>query len=193
MSAQTGAASHPPIVPMMDGEALAAFLRSRRPHPPAIGASGLDGYLTALIIGPRFIDPRQWIPLFVGDKALMAPEGTPEFSAVQTIVANYNRISACLADFPGAFRPKFDDRGNGVWDSIFWTGGFLSATEHAPRLWRPVIRGHSSTGDIIAPIRALSSSSKTIAGDAEMRAVAKAAVDIREYFMPRRVKDARRR
>lgn len=54
MSAQTGAASRPPIVPIMDGEALAAFLRSRRPHPPAIGASGLDGYLTALIIGPRF-------------------------------------------------------------------------------------------------------------------------------------------
>lgn len=95
-----------------------------------------------MIIGPRFIDPRLWIPLFVGDKALTAPEGTPEFAAVQTIVANYNRISACLADFPGAFRPKFDDRGNGEWDAIFWTGGF---------------------------------------------------VDIREYFMPRRVKDAHRR
>lgn len=192
MSAQTGAASHPPIVPMMDGEALAAFLLGRRPHPPAFGTSGLDGYLTALIIGPRFIDPRSWIPLFTGDQALIAPEGTPEFSAVQTIVANYNRISACLADFPSAFRPKFDDRGNGVWDSIFWTGGFLSATEHAPRLWNPVISGHSSTGDIIAPIRALSSSTRTV-GDAEMRAVAKAVVDIREYFMPRRVKDARRR
>lgn len=82
---------------------------------------------------------------------------------------------------------------NGVWDSIFWTGGFLSATEHAPRLWNPVIRGYSSTGDIIAPIRALSSSSKTTVGDAEMRAVAKAVVDIRKYFMPRRVKDTRRR
>lgn len=191
MSAPADAAPHPPIVPIMDGEALAAFLR-RRPHPPAIGASGLDGYLTALIIGPRFIDPRLWIPLFAGDKALMAPQGTPAFSAVQTIVANYNRISACLADFPETFRPKFDDRGNGNWDGIFWTSGFLSATEHAPRLWNPVIKGHSSTGDIIAPIRALSSSTKTV-GEAERRSVTKAVVDIREYFMPRRVKDARRR
>jgi uncharacterized protein len=24
--------------------------------------SGIDGYLTALVIAPKFIDPRQWIP-----------------------------------------------------------------------------------------------------------------------------------
>lgn len=35
--------------------------------------SGLDGYLTALIIGPKFIDPRQWIPLLTGAEANSYP------------------------------------------------------------------------------------------------------------------------
>jgi uncharacterized protein len=48
--------------------------------------SGLDGYLTALIIGPRFIDPRQWIPELTGPDALNLPMETIEHRAVQTIV-----------------------------------------------------------------------------------------------------------
>ncbi|MGZ2402788.1 yecA family protein [Rhizobium ruizarguesonis] len=58
--------------------------------------SGLDGYLTALIIGPKFINPYQWIPLFAGEGAMALPMETTEHQAVQTIVAEYNRISATL-------------------------------------------------------------------------------------------------
>jgi uncharacterized protein len=49
---------------MLDDAAFEAFVNKRRPHAPVFSMDGLDGYLTALIIGPRFIDPRQWIPLF---------------------------------------------------------------------------------------------------------------------------------
>ena len=35
---------------------------------------GLDGYLTALIIGPKFIDPRLWLTALVGDTAIMAED-----------------------------------------------------------------------------------------------------------------------
>ncbi|TIX80203.1 MAG: UPF0149 family protein, partial [Mesorhizobium sp.] len=52
----------------------------QRPHPPVFGMDGLDGYLTALIIGPRFIDPRQWIPLFAGEQALIALKARPRRS-----------------------------------------------------------------------------------------------------------------
>ncbi|RWY34455.1 YecA family protein, partial [Falsigemmobacter intermedius] len=66
---------------MLDEKDFFDVLRAQRPSPPATDPQTLDGYLTALIIGPRFIDPRQWIPSFVGEGALMAPEHTTEAKA----------------------------------------------------------------------------------------------------------------
>ena len=59
--------------PKLDDEAFEAFIRARRPVSPIWSMSGLDGYLTALIIGPRFIDPRQWIPELTGPDARSCP------------------------------------------------------------------------------------------------------------------------
>src|SRR5690606_9396663 len=112
-----GASSLPPSRPMLDDAAFEAFLHKRRPHPPVFSMSGLDGYLTALIIGPRFIDPRQWIGLFAGERALMALGGTTEALAVQTLVANYNRISTGLAETPEIWRPRFARRKDGTFDA----------------------------------------------------------------------------
>ncbi|WP_028749711.1 UPF0149 family protein, partial [Rhizobium mesoamericanum] len=56
--------------PKLDDDAFEAFIRRRRPPSPIWSMSRLDGYLTALIIGPRFIDPRQWIPELTGPDAL---------------------------------------------------------------------------------------------------------------------------
>ena len=64
--------------PKLDDEAFEAFIRARRPVSPIWSMSGLDGYLTALIIGPRFIDPRQWIPELTGPDALNLPMETTE-------------------------------------------------------------------------------------------------------------------
>ncbi|WP_260684830.1 UPF0149 family protein [Rhizobium laguerreae] len=80
----------------LDDEAFEAFIRGRRPASPIWSMSGFDGYLTALIIGPKFIDPRQWIPELTGPDALNLPMETTEHQAVQTIVAEYNRIDETL-------------------------------------------------------------------------------------------------
>jgi uncharacterized protein len=154
VAARPAAASpRPPSRPMLDDAAFETFLHKRRPHPPVFSMDGLDGYLTALIIGPRFIDPRQWIGLFAGEQALMALEGTTEALAVQTLVANYNRISVGLAETPETWRPRFARREDGTYVAFEWSTAFLLATGYAPRLWRPVLHGHAKTGDIIAPIR----------------------------------------
>lgn len=184
------ASSVPPSRPMLDDAAFETFLHKQRPHPPVFGMDGLDGYLTALIIGPRFIDPRQWIPLFAGEQALMALEGTTEALAVQTLVANYNRISTGLGETPETWRPRFARRNDGSFDPFHWSTAFLLATGYATRLWRPVLRGHAATRDIIAPIRDTTGVNSRL-DDAGVAAVAKAVVAIRSYFMPQRVKAAR--
>ncbi|MBM3095534.1 YecA family protein, partial [Ensifer sp. T173] len=53
--------------------------------------------------------------------------------------------------------------------------------------WRPVLRGHAVTGDIIAPIRKLGEA-KRKATSQDAADVAGALVSIRTYFMPKRAK-----
>lgn len=184
------ASSRPPSRPMLDDVAFEAFLHKRRPHPTVFSMDGLDGYLTALIIGPRFIDPRQWIPLFAGERALMALEGTTEALAVQTLAANYNRISTGLAETPEIWRPRFAQREDATFDAFAWSTAFLLATGFARSLWRPVLRGHAATCDIIAPIRDTTGADSRL-DNTGVAAIAKAVVAIRSYFMAKRIKVAR--
>ena len=173
--------------PKLDDGAFEAFIRGRRPASPIWSMSGLDGYLTALIIGPKFIDPRKWIPELTGPDALNLPMETTEHQAVQTIVAEYNRISASLSETPKAHRPRFTRIDDQTFDIFDWNLCFLLGTGYAPKLWRPVLQGHAVTGDIIAPIRKLGEG-KRKATHQDAAAVAKALVNIRTYFMPKRVK-----
>ncbi|MFW8642238.1 UPF0149 family protein [Rhizobium beringeri] len=121
---------------------------------PAYRQTVDKGSMHQRFIGPKFINPYQWIPLFAGEGAMALPMETTEHQAVQTIVAEYNRISATLGERPEEYRPRFSHITYSH-DSFDWHTGFLLGTEFAPRLWSPVIRGHAVTGDIIAPIRAL--------------------------------------
>ncbi|AYG59925.1 UPF0149 family protein [Rhizobium jaguaris] len=173
--------------PKLDDDAFEAFIRKRRPPSPIWSMSGLDGYLTALIIGPKFIDPRKWIPELTGPDALNLPMETIEHRAVQTIVAEYNRISASLSETPKDHRPKFTRIDDQTFDPFDWDLCFLLGTGYAPRLWQPVLRGHAVTGDIIAPIRKLGET-KRKATRQDAAAVAEALVNIRTYFMPKRAK-----
>ena len=173
--------------PKLDDEAFEAFIRGRRPASPIWSMSGLDGYLTALIIGPKFIDPRKWIPELTGQDALNLPMQTTEHRAVQTIVAEYNRISTSLSETPKDHRPRFTRIDDQTCDPFDWDVCFLLATGYAPRLWQPVLRGHAVTGDIIAPIRKLGET-KRKATRKDVTDVAEALVNIRTYFMPKRAK-----
>lgn len=190
VAAPAAASPLPPSRPMLNDAAFEAFLHKRRPHPPVFSMSGLDGYLTALIIGPRFIDPRHWIGLIAGEQAMMALEGTTGALAVQTLVANYNRISTGLAETPQTWRPRLARRKDGTFDAFAWSTAFLLATGYAQRLWRPVLHGHPSTGDIIAPIRDTTTADSRL-DEESAAAIARAVVAIRSHFMPNRARAAR--
>ncbi len=149
--------------------------------------SALDGYLTALIIGPKFIDPRKWIPERTGLDALNLPMETTAHQAVRAIVAEYNRISASLSETPKDHRPRFTRIDDQTFDPFDWDLCFLLGTECAPKLWQPELRGHAVTGDFIAPIRKLGET-KRKATRQDDAAVAEALVNVRTYFMPKRAK-----
>lgn len=74
-----------------------------------------------------------------------------------------------------------------TYDTMDWRISFLMGTDFSQKQWRPVIRGHAITGDIIAPIRKLSEALRP-ASQTDAAAVAEALVKIRSYFMPKRSK-----
>ena len=84
--------------PMLEPGELEEFLLTCRPSVPVLSVDGLDGYLTALLIGPKFIDPRLWLGRLFGEQALIAEADTRDHLAIQAVVAHYNRLSVTLSD-----------------------------------------------------------------------------------------------
>ena len=72
-----------------------------------VGMSLIDGLIAALVAGPVFVDPREWLPLIFAGRLPALDDGTPEYLAVNTIFNRYNEVSATLADHPSAYRPIF--------------------------------------------------------------------------------------
>ena len=90
------------------------------------------------------------------------------------------RASAYLAAFAGCL----------PWDGLEWVAGFFAGASQAPRLWKPMLNGYPETRSLIAPIR---EAVRQKSSDQDVRRVAEAVIAIRDFFMPQRVRDARRR
>jgi uncharacterized protein len=173
--------------PRLTAEALEAHLLARRPPAPVSTIDGLDGYLTALIIGPRFIDPRLWMAALLGDTAIMATADTIEHAAIQAVVEHHNRLAKELSEQPELYRPMFRPHRNGGHDPLFWWLGFAVGVQWAPRLWKKVTGPGQPGRALFEPIYDAPSGGRPVP-DSTVSAVAKAVIEIRGYFMPQRVK-----
>ena len=94
-------------------------------HDGGIGMSAIDGLIAALVAGPSFVHPDEWMPLIFGGRRPNLDEHSVEYRAVKTIFNRYNKVSSLLADRPGAYRPIFmvDDKGAIV--AKDWVVGFM--------------------------------------------------------------------
>ena len=99
--------------------------------------SDLDGFLTALIVGPVFVHPETWLPSVWGNKHIVQPAGRNGERALQAIVARYNEISAMLADAPGTWAPIFLQHPDGTPIPGDWAEGFFDAIKLSIDAWAP--------------------------------------------------------
>jgi uncharacterized protein len=60
----------------------------------------LDGYLTAIIIGPRSIQPDEWFDDLFGARGNIAVASGTMLAAITSIVARFNAISEGLSVKP---------------------------------------------------------------------------------------------
>ena len=93
-------------------------------HSGAIGMSAIDGLIAALVAGPSFVHPDEWIPLIFGGRQPPLNENSPELRAVKTIFNRYNEVSETLADRPAAYRPIFMTDGADI-VAHDWAIGFM--------------------------------------------------------------------
>jgi uncharacterized protein len=187
-STQTVAVPH--SRPMLEPGELEAFLLACRPTVPVLSTDGLDGYLTALLIGPKFIDPRLWLSRLFGEQALLAKADTRDHLAIQAVVAHYNRLSVTLSDCPDQYRPMFKPHRKGGVDTLFWWLGFTAGIELDRRNWKRVTDPRQPGRVLFEPIYDAASHSGPSPANA-IEVVAGAVLEIRSHFLQRRHRSMR--
>ena len=141
--------SEPPLMePLSDDEfeELDDLLLSDDLSEEGMDAVTLEGFLTAIAIGPVTVTPEQWLPDVFGSN----PEDPmPEFPSIKTfervvnlIMRFYNSVIMIFEIAPEKFSPTFYIREvEGKTYTIVdeWCGGFLQGVALAGDAWQPLL------------------------------------------------------
>lgn len=123
----------------MSLEQLDAWLHTVKPAPRVDGIPMLDGYLTAIIIGPCSIPPDEWFVDLLGARGRIAAARGTVLAAITAIVARFNTISEGLSLAPRKYAPLFEKTDDGLALPHPWCMGFLSAMRLRFDDWRPLL------------------------------------------------------
>jgi uncharacterized protein len=134
---------------------LEEFLGSPQAPQGALSLLELDGYLTAIVIGPEMIMPSEWIPGLWGGDSPVFENSAQAQTILGAVMARYNEIIRQLDKTPQEFRPLYmpGDRNErastvlaGEWANGFWQGMLLRARD-----WGRLIRDRKARV-MLAPI-----------------------------------------
>jgi uncharacterized protein len=180
---------------------LEELLVSEELFPEAMNLDALDGFLTALIIGPAAIGAEEWIPAVLGIEKSALPEGTLE-RAVSLLVRYGSTISAIFSENPDTFRPLFELSTYAcAEDEEFavqsWSNAFMDGIEMRYDEWAPLIEMTGLTDEegetsamLLGPVLLLSGrDTRSAELTAEQRAqlgkmVAESISDIYRFWLP---------
>ena len=134
--------------------ALEAFLESDRAPPESMNLSDLDGFLTAVAIGPELIMPSEWLPIVWGGAGPGFADAAEAQGVLDGIMHRYNAILRTVVD--GSFQPILwvtDDADEFVIASD-WAEGFLQGIGLRGAAWEPLLKTRRG-GELLFPILAL--------------------------------------
>lgn len=151
-----------PVTPLTGAEigALDKLLQ-QLPADAVMSLDGLDGYLTALLVGPPALlagwPTAQWLPaIWGGDDETGAAEAAPFASkrqrktTVVMVLRHLRHLSEQLHHAPDTWEPIFSvaEQGAREWvDARDWCTGFLQAVDLAPAAW-----GDAWQDPVLAPL-----------------------------------------
>jgi uncharacterized protein len=132
---------HPPFLTDDDYDELADWLEHRR-----IGITDiveLEGFLTALVIGPNAVSPIVWLPKVWGGRKPKFTDLAEMNRFVALVMGLFNDIVFCFEQAPEEFQPTFYDskvKGRRIIIVDEWCWGFLKGLRLDPKGWKPLKR-----------------------------------------------------
>ncbi|CAN7721500.1 UPF0149 family protein [Caballeronia sp. LjRoot31] len=125
---------------------LDRFLMSDLVSDETLMVDGLDGYLTAIAIGPITLMPSQWLPGIWGPERDDAPAFESKEQAqriMSLIVQHFNGIIETLENDLGSFAPvfsedKFPDDPHVYPNAEPWALGFMEGLNLCRSAWQPL-------------------------------------------------------
>jgi uncharacterized protein len=168
-----------------------------------VGSSAIDGLIAALVVGPSFVHPDDWVPLIFTGRRPALDAGSLEYRVVKTVFNRYNEVSEILAEQPVAYRPIFriDDCGRVL--AADWAVGFLLGLGLRPAEWKKhiLLTGHRA---LLVPILVYSPASTDLLPEISMsqkrrrqasayEQIAGSVIAVRAICNPHRAAEAHRR
>ncbi|HSQ71100.1 MAG TPA: UPF0149 family protein [Rubrivivax sp.] len=163
-----------PVTPLSAAEldALDALLQAL-PTDGAMSLDGLDGYLTALVVGPpsvlSTVPTADWLPwVWGGDVEAGPAEAAPSVpfpfaskrqrkTTVVMVLRHLRHLTQQLSTSPATWEPIFSiaEQGADEWaDARDWCTGFLQAVDLRPEAWGDTWRD-AATASTLAPLLVL--------------------------------------
>jgi len=121
-----------------DIDVLDEFLSSGSSPENCMMLSDLDGFLTAIGIGPNRINPSQWLPvIWREEQAFEDPDQAERIIGV--IFARYNEIIWTLEHAEDDYCPWFWKGADGAVIAMDWAEGFMEGVQLDPDAWVPLM------------------------------------------------------
>jgi uncharacterized protein len=125
-------------------EIIDRFLLSDRAPENSMGLSDLDGYLTAIAIGPEPVLPSQWLPMIWGGDSPKFKNAQETQSVMGAIMERYNEIVRGFQENPLNFYPVFWETKDGLVIAADWAEGFYDAINLRTKAWQPLFQDRTS-------------------------------------------------
>jgi uncharacterized protein len=190
----------------MSLEQLDTWLDTLDPRPTVGGTSMLDGYLTAIVIGPCSIPPDEWFVDLLGEHGYIGTATGNTLAAIKAIAGRFNAISEGLSTAPKQHAPIFEKMDDGTVLPHPWCMGFLAAMQLRFEAWQPLRDLNRIEHGLLLPILlyCVDPLGQPMLGPPRRGAETKAFLrsthhdiplvvhEIREFWMPQRVREGNR-
>jgi uncharacterized protein len=185
---------------------LNTWLNTLEPAPQVDGVSMLDGYLTAVVVGPCSIPPDEWFADLLGECGRIATASGKTLAAITAIVARFNTISEGLSVAPQQHAPIFEKMDDGTVLAEPWCMGFLAAMQLRRKDWQPLLDLQRIEHGLLLPVlvHCTDPFGQPLLGPLRdgpqteeflrnvYHEIPLMIPEIRDFWMPRRLEDAKR-
>lgn len=179
-------------------EELETFLLNESELKYPMDLDALDGFMTALIIGPDTFTPSEWLPHVWGSadssESPVFQSEKQEKRVIELIMRMMNALALQLQEYHEDYVPlpnltTFDNDEAQRKAARFWCLGFLEGINMRPASWNPLLKDEKGSRTIFAISAASGALRDKLGLDDEKeyelwKLIPEAVLEIRDFWMP---------